>query len=504
MRGFSILEILIAVAIMVSTFSAIALVSFGDQKLLGQTSADAEAVQKAHKMIKTAEANARKDFRLVNDQSTTSDEIYQDSLSVADMPTDPYTTKHITATVSWDDESHTRRNVSLSELVTDFDDPQTLDTCDSSRSGNWTDPSSVSYLVSPGSMLPTNARMAAVNTIGAVDAYHGKLYVVDSSKSAKTNDSLFIFDLSNARSPTYRGSIDTATSTVDGMNAIVVAGNYAYVANAHGANFKTCKPSGNCSQFQIFNISDPTSPVLVDNFLLPTSTLPFVYGSNGQGIGTALFYADGYIYLGLSKTANGPEFNIIDVHDPTHPHWIGGFTIGATINQIYERNGSVYLATDDQSRKLIILDARSPQSPQLVSSLDPRGTSNQEYGDSLYMAGDEMFFGMSSTSISGSPELVAFDMTNPSVPASIASREVGASILGIFVRDTELFLLTSITGMKAEFQMFDDSDLTRHDPEAAPIILPGTGVTVDCEGNYFYVATNNGSQGNISVIGPGT
>jgi hypothetical protein len=352
-------------------------------------------------------------------------------------------------------------------------------------------------------MLPTNSRIAAVNTIGAVDAYHGKLYVADATRSAKTNDSFFIFDLSNPISPTYLGSIDTAASTTDGVNAIVVAGDYAYVASAHGANFKTCKPAGNCSQLQILNIADPSSPALVRSFLLSTSSAPFVIGSGGQAIGNTLFYKDGYIYMGLAKTSSGPEFDIVDVRDPVHPVWVGGYAIGATVNQIYVRSGYAYLATDDQSRKLIVLDVRDPANVSLVSNLDPHGTSNQEYGYSMYMVGDQMFLGMSSTSVSGSPEFASFTMTDPAAPMAHAALEVGASVLGIFVRDARSFLLTSIVGLAAQFQMIDTSDPTEFSTVAPAITLPGTGASMDCEENYFYIATNNGSQGNISVIGPG-
>ena len=397
MHGFSTIEIIIAIAIMATTLSAVVLVSFGDQALLEQAGMDSEAVEKAQVMLGVEQDKARKDFRLVNNIATTSDSSYRTSLSVSNVAADPFTTKRVTVIAQWDDERHVTRDVALSEIVTDFDDPFTLDTCDSSLSGNWNAPAISNHLFTPGNMLPTNAKIAAVNTIGAVDAYRGKLYVVDSSRSSKINDSLFIFDLSNPTSPTYLGSTDTATSTVDGMNAIVVEQNFAFAANAHSANFKTCKPGGNCSQLQIFNVADPSSPVLVDNFLLPTSSAPFVLGSGGQAIGNALFYTDGYIYLGLSKTSSGPEFNIVDVHDPAHPAWIGGYTIGATINQIYVHNGIASIASDDQSRKMIVLNVADPHNPYFISSIAPHGTSNQEYGYSLYTVGDEMFFGMSST-----------------------------------------------------------------------------------------------------------
>ena len=499
MRGFSTLEILIAMAIMVSTLSAVVLVSFGNQSLLAATRANSGALADAQALLETEAGNARQDFRLVTTVATSSDGGYQASLSVDDLPADPYTTKRLTAIVSWRDERHATRSISLTSLVTDFQDPSTLDTCDSSLAGDWSHPAISNLALSPGSLLPSDAKIAAANTIGAIDAYRDKLYVADASRSAKADDSLFIFDISNPIAPRYLGSTNNATTSADGMNAIVAAGDYLYAASNHGTTFKTCKPGGNCSQLQIFNVSNPAAISLVSDFLLPTSSAPFVLGSGGQAVGNALYYKNGYLYLGLVKTQSGPEFDVIDVHDPTRPAWIGGLAIGATVNQIYVRNGYAYLATDDQSRKFLTIDVHDPKNPSLVTSLDPKGTSNQEYGYSLYVVGDELFAGMSSTSISGSPELYEFNNAHPSAPAAFASEEVGASTLGIFARDAKLFLLTSTIGLKGQVQILDD-DLAGNN--SVSVALPGTGVSMDCQGNYFYVASNSGSQGALSIIGP--
>jgi Tfp pilus assembly protein PilV len=504
-KGFSTLEILIAMAIMTSTLSAVLLVAFGNQSLLEEGSISVEALQKAQAALETEQAYARMDFRLVGNTATSSG-IYQQSLAVSDVRADPYTTKRLTSTVSWQDESHITRSVSLTTLVTDFQDPSTLDTCDSALTGDWSSPSIKNYVLATGDLLsssaPSGHTFSATNPISGIDAYQGRLYISISKKAAAANDSLFVFNNSDStQRPSYLGSIDNNPSVIEGLNAIVVAGSYLYGANAHVTNFKTCKPSPNCSQLQLFAISSPGSIPAPVNFLIPTSSAPFVTGtSTSQAVGNSIFYQNGYVYLGLTKTATGPEFNIIDVHDPNNPAWAGGYAIGATINQIYVRNGYAYLATDDQSRKLMIFDVHDPKNPSLVASLDPKGMTNQPYGYSLYTIGDDLFFGMSSTSISGSPELYEYDVSHPSSPRVIASAEVGASIMGIFVRDSDIFLLNSVVGAKAAFLSLDSASFGT----ASSITLPGSGVSLDCEGNYFYAASNNGAQGDLSIIGPGT
>src|SRR6185295_20334181 len=105
------------------------------------------------------------------------------------------------------------------------------------------------------------------------------------------------------------------SSSDDGLNAVTVAPSgaktYAYVGNAHDPNFKTCTQGASCSQMQVIDVSSSTAPSVVSsaNFLLPTSTAPFVWGNspsggNDQAVGKSIFYNNGYIYLGLTTTQN--------------------------------------------------------------------------------------------------------------------------------------------------------------------------------------------------------
>ncbi len=504
MRGFSTLEILIAMAIMTSTLAAVVLVSFGNQSLLAQGGSNAEAVRIAQEQLETAQAQAREDFRLLSSESTTSDEIFHAALTVSDAQFDPYTTKRLTSMVTWSDESHLTRSVSISELVTDFDDSSTLDTCDSSLAGDWSAPSMSDYVLAPGDLLPSNPpaghTFSAGNQIAALDAYHGILYVAAAKRSSAANDSLFMFDVADpTKKPRYLGSFDNNPAVTEGLNSLIAAGKYVYAGNAHVSNFKSCAPSANCSQLQIFDVSNPSAVPSPVNFLIPTSTAPFVSGtSTSQALGNSIFYRDGYVYLGLSKTAIGPEFDIIDVHDLSHPKWVGGYAVGSSINEIYVRNGLAYLATDDKSREFIVLDVHDPANPTFDSSFDPTGTLGYEVGKSIYAHGNTMFAGMSAAS--GSPELYSLDISHPAMSLpKLAATVVGSTILGAFARDSTLFILASTI---RQFQSLDISDPASYRQAAAPIALPGTGASLDCEGNYFFIGSNDGTQGHISIVGP--
>ena len=100
-------------------------------------------------------------------------------------------------------------------------------------------------------------------------------------------------------------NIDNDIKVNSGLMAVAVAsstsGSYAYVASA--SSFAR-------GQLQIIDISNPASPAVVATYTIPTSVV------STAGSGNAIFYKDGYVYLGLTKTsADGSEFNIIDVKD---------------------------------------------------------------------------------------------------------------------------------------------------------------------------------------------
>jgi len=501
-RGFLTLEILIALFVMTSALSSVILVSFGNQSLIAFGGVHARAIEEGQKLVENEVAQSRSDFRLLQN-ATSSDDTYEKSLVVSRVPSDPYTTKRLTATVSWHSRAAAPESVIFSSLVTDFADASTTDTCDSYLTGDWSSPSIQNYTFATGDLLPSHPpaghTMSASSTVASVDAYRGTLYVAVSKKAAAGDDSLFVFDASHPSSrPQYLTSINNNSSVIEGVSTIAAAGTYLYAGNTHVSNFKTCKPSANCSQLQIFDISNPAAIKAITNFLIPTSSPAFVTGtSSSQALANTLFYKDDYVYLGLTKTATGPEFNIIDVRDPLNPHWVGGFHIGASINQIYVRNGYAFITDDDKARELIVLDISNPTSPQLASTFDPSGTLGYEVGKSMYRRGDTLFVGMSFAF--GFPELYLLNVGHPTSLSSVGPYLTGGTILGMFVRDAILFLLVSSL---QQLQMVDVSNVSAPRSYRAPIALPGTGSSIDCEGNYFFISSNAAAASFISIIGP--
>lgn len=441
----------------------------------------------AQGLLETEQSLARKDFNLVNATST-SDGFYTSHVTIEQGA--DYFTKKVTAVVEWQGEHSLDRQLTLSTIVSNFDNPTGGNTCNSSPSGDWHAP-----LVKNSTTDFASLAGDAAGTYGvtSVDVFKGKLYVGATAGSA-TGKGLFVFSTSSpSGNPTLLGGIDTTgASVIGGPAAVAVAATstsgktYAYVASGYPANFWTgstgCMAGANCAQLQTFDVTNPAAIVVAKNFMIPTSTPPFVLGSGGQAVGASVVYKNGYLYLGLTKTASGPEFNIFDVHDPANPVPIGNFAVGWSVNAIYLRGNFAYLSTTDSASILTILDLTDPTHPKKVwpnifASSFGKGKSVTGVGDMLYLA---------KTFDAGTPEVYTLNNPKPSTqtPTIDTGFEIGDSVNNLLVRSDTLFELVN---NKLQIQSATSSAVW------ASVPLPGVASALDCEGNTLYAGSTDAS-----------
>lgn len=509
--GFSTLEMLVAMTIIIMTLTAVILTSFGGQSLITDSQTSTEALNKAQELLERTQLLARKDFKLVN-PTTTVETIggltYTKVLSVSTTTAPDFATKKITATVTWTGEHGRAEHVSLSALATNFDNAVGGDTCDSVLSGNWLSP------------VITNSTSTGSNVISSIDAHKGKLYVSVYDSVNSTAPTFFIFDIAQLKTNpmgALLGKLDNAPSTKEGLYAVHVAEGtavgsmYAYTANQHQVTSWTCAQSDHCAQLQIIDVSNPASlsSASIVNYKIPNSGVPNpVTGTGFQGVGNSIFYKDGLIYLGLTKTGSGPEFNIIDVHNPALPSRVGSYAVGEGINSITVVGNLAYLATKDGAKELIVLNVSNPTNPTLVNTYNAAGGGGTVgFGQALYVVGDDMYLGR--TNVDGSPEFYVLDAS--SSPTSIVARgthDIGIfgnhfSINGLVVRSNLAFIAGESTTNINNFRVLNITDPANITSWASPLALPNNslGSALDCEGNDLFVSSRDSlNKGYLSVI----
>lgn len=506
-RGTSTLEILIAFAILTLTLTAAVMVIFENQSVALDAQMSNEALYKAQALLEHERMLSRQNFGSVVSLPAAVDGTFTPAVDVQTLDA---STKKILSTVSW---ANTGRilSVQLSTLVTDFTNNNF---CGAPLSGDWKDPQH--YDFPTAALMPKNSPSGV--GLSDIKAYQQKLYLAAYS-TASNADTFYIFTEPSdpTQQPTYLGSVDNAPSISSaGLNAIALDGAYAFAANGYNANYTTCSVSSSCAQLQVIDVHDAAHPTVVKNIKVPGVT-----GMGGQAVGWSIFYDDGYVYLGLVKAGSGAEFNIFDVGggggaaSPTNPMWKGSFTVGRTINSIRVQNNFAYLATDDNSRELVVLDVSDKTNPTLASIFNAPGSTNFGYGYDAYPLGTTIYFGR--TYVGTAPEFYILDGTNPtSTPPILGSEDIGTtanpdSVNSLLVRGSLAFFITN-----SQFQIWNIADPKNIYPwsssgatntflSLSAMNADGSGGVLTCSGNTLYAAIQSSTPNSdsLSVITPG-
>lgn len=512
-KGFTTIELMIAMAIMVMVLSAVVVVAFGNQSFLIGAQTNAEAMNKAQELLEAEQALARKDFNLVNNVASTTDDIYTKAVYVNLLP--DLLTKEVKALISWQGERGLKRELELTTLIANFETPVGNNTCNSNLSGDWTNPVIENSNTNFASLV---GNPSGTYTLSDVDAYRGNLYVTAINTANPTDQNFFIFDITNPSDPDFLSGLDNENgggTTNAGLSAVRVAEDpasspvktYAYAANGYNASYSTCNPvtKRNCGQLDIFDVTDKSAPLWGTNLMLASSTAPFVTGP--QASGNSIYYKNGYILLGLNATGsgNGPEFHLIDVHNPddlfggSHLLFpVGTYAVGNSVNSMVMRGTYAYIATPNSS-ELQILNMTNPSSITVAGGY---GAGNGN-GKSLYIVGNNVYLGRTT---GAGTDLQILDNTDPTATlpllGGIDIEPPTNSVNAIIQRDYLSFLLTN-----------NDLKIYKTDNPSSPtlfgsITLPQNGSAVepsmDCEDNRIYVTSNDGvGKGFLYVIKPG-
>ena len=167
-----------------------------------------------------------------------------------------------------------------------------------------------------------------------------------------------------------------------------------------------------------------------------------------------------------------------------HPVWLAGYSVGATVNSITVSGNYAYLATNDNTKEVIVLDVSNPNSPSLVTSYDAAG----QYGYALAKKGDILYLGRQYQS--GAAELMLLDASSSaSIPATLLqTSDVGTpadtySISGLLVRDYLTFFVGGNTSNVGRLYIQKTTGLGAVTNWAAPYALApnSLGSAIDCE-----------------------
>ena len=447
--GQSTLEIIIALTLLTAGITSAVFVVFGGQSLSVDAEFANKAVRIAEAEIESAVLRARYDFTGITSISSTVGSFTKEVTVVAVSTS----TKRVTSRVTWRTDPLRLQEVKLVTLVTDWRGEQSSggDTGGGGLTGNWNNPRTL------GS-VDLGAGISATD----LDAVSKMVYMTGTASAASKSD-FFIVNATDGENPYIVSNINT---TNQGLQAIDVAGNYAYAANNNSADNK---------QLQVIDITDKANPSLLAEYTLP--------GATEDGI--SIFYSNSKVYVGVEKNS-GPEFFVVDVSTPSVPVSLGSKEIGDDVNEIHVSGNTAYIATPD-AEELKILDVSNPVNIVVINDYSLTGTC--EDGMSLYLTGIKLYFGRTDgCGHTNHHKFNILDISNSSSVQSLGSTNIGADVNGIVVRDNLAFIVTN--DANKEFQVWDISNPSNI-TNVSNFNFPQIGTGIDYEENLVYVAVRS-------------
>ena len=289
-------------------------------------------------------------------------------------------------------------------------------------------------------------------------------------------------------------------------NDVVVDGDYAYVA-----------VNSFWEGLSVINISNASSPYETDS--------AFVGGK-----GRYVFKKDDWIYMGVQSWLLG--LGIVDVSDSNDIDWNTGWFIGSYGNRpIVDDNDNLFIGADWNWYSMLIYDITNKSFPLLleIENFDDDIHVVDLYGDYAFLGLDDDNQGLHSADIGdiyeidqlanmnvgeevnaiirqgsvlyvgtedSNDSLHVIDISDPSSPSEITSFDVGGEIEDLAIDGDYLYAALNVTnsGLAA---------INISNPSSPSLIynldIQGKGTGIDTDGDYIYVSTNTSNRGLVIV-----
>jgi len=441
-RGSSILEVLIALAILTFGISAATMLSFASQSVEVDIDTSHEALFKAQGMLEEARAQSLEDFGQVNPILPSVDDIYTKQLLVLETQC----RKDVTSNITWDVSPLRPLTIELNTILGDVAKALTLggDCIIEPPEGDWDNPES--YGISDP--IHSGSQGTDVDVVKNL----GRRLAIETTTKAGNQDTIWIIDTTDALSSFLVESYAIEDDPSD-FNAVDATPDYAYVASA-----------STTAQLAVIDISNPSNPTSVANRALPGVN---PVGSDPGAI--SIFYQNSRVYIGTKRTA-GPEFHIFDVTTPSSPTHLGSLELNHNVHDIVVDGSYAYIASSANECELIVIDVSNPGSmtnPCPTPPIPPNATVFNAPGNfdgtAIYVLSNKVYLGRDRSQSSHDFHIInSSNLTSMSSLGSIdLNINAGKEVVSIIVAGRLAFIATTDTTPAnggGPFMVFDIND----------------------------------------------
>ncbi|MCZ8125924.1 MAG: hypothetical protein O9304_03225, partial [Microcystis sp. LE19-114.1B] len=318
----------------------------------------------------------------------------------------------------------------------------------------------------------------ATDKISDVDFLNGYVYAADGTSGLR------VIDVSNPSSPSLKSTYNSPGDAQD----VKIVGNYAYVADGK-------------SGLQIVNISNPNSPVIQGNAPAPDD----VTGVKGNVTGVDIVGNYAYIISYLRESGRG-ELQIFNISNPASPVRLSTFPISTNdlLYSVQVAGNYAYVAAG--SRGLKIIDISNPISPTLKGEYFGSSSASAEdvqvVGNYAYVAYGVAGLDIIDISNPSSPILAASyaPVTEAYGPFGIVQK-VTNYVTSVEVVNNYAYLTVQAAKDLGGLWILDVNQFTgTNQPPSVGLAVSPASVTEDGTTNLVYTFTRSGSTTNALTV----
>lgn len=283
-------------------------------------------------------------------------------------------------------------------------------------------------------------------------------YLVTENNTTSPGSEFYILDVADVYNPTLLGQYNVGS----GVTSVVVQGNYAYISTRSDSS------NSNNGEFQILNISNPSSIVRSASI-------------NWSGTTDAL---DVVVNENQAYIARGSTVYAYNITNPSNPTQLDTISVGSTANELFVNENYLYVATNDSSKELQVIDITNPANIFLAGQYDLPGSLQ---ATDIKVRGDRVYI---STRSNSGAELYIINFEDMVNPVLMGYYEVGADIYSFALVGPYALLGTGLSN--AELQVVDISYPATVKPISS-FDLTGYiyGMTANCSNIYAGTTGNN-------------
>ena len=238
------------------------------------------------------------------------------------------------------------------------------------------------------------------------------------------NPSFNSIGITNADAPSVVGTQNVAGALFN----LAVSGNYAYAASGN-----------NSTELYIINITNPAS-----------TTTTGTYNAAGNADARGVYFASPRVYLTRNFSAD-PEFFIINATNPASPTLDGSLNLPGTGYEVVVMGNYAYVANSADNGELQVVNVTNPAAPTIAGTLDLPGA---EDGLSIEGFGTTVVLGR----IGG--QVAIINVANPAAPALVSTYNSGAgNVEDLSLGNSNNYLFLVKSGGANQFQVVNIATL---------------------------------------------